>query len=191
MFRRIQIAPAVSSAMCAGGHRHDRAGAAAGAGRARRSRGDAIRWRPSKPHFPPRRRTSSSCSWRAGRARSICSIPSPSCRSGTASRCRASMTKDLRLAFTKPTAAVLASPRKFKPYGQMRHGVLRLHSAHRVVRRRYLPGALDVHATRSIIIPGQLLLFRRQHAGRPSDDGRLGRCTGSAANRRTCPASWC
>ncbi len=28
------------------------------------------------------------------------------------------MTKDLRLAFIKPTAAVLASPRKFKPYGQ-------------------------------------------------------------------------
>src|SRR5678816_1971205 len=29
-----------------------------------------------------------------------------------------SMTKDLRLAFTKPNAAVLASPRTFKPQGQ-------------------------------------------------------------------------
>ena len=29
-----------------------------------------------------------------------------------------SMTKDLKLAFIKPTAAVLASPRKFTPYGQ-------------------------------------------------------------------------
>ena len=28
------------------------------------------------------------------------------------------MTKDLRLAFTKPNAAVLASPRTFQPYGQ-------------------------------------------------------------------------
>ncbi len=28
------------------------------------------------------------------------------------------MTKDLKLAFIKPTAAVLASPRKFKPYGK-------------------------------------------------------------------------
>ena len=28
------------------------------------------------------------------------------------------MTKDLKLAFIKPTAAVLASPRKFTPYGQ-------------------------------------------------------------------------
>ena len=31
-----------------------------------------------------------------------------------------SMTKDLKLAFIKPTAAVLASPREFKPYGQCR-----------------------------------------------------------------------
>src|ERR1035438_9266765 len=30
----------------------------------------------------------------------------------------AEMTKDLRLAFTKPNAAVLASPRTFQPYGQ-------------------------------------------------------------------------
>ena len=40
------------------------------------------------------------------------------------------MTKDLKLAFIKPTAAVLASPREFKPYGQCGMRVLRLSAAH-------------------------------------------------------------
>ena len=41
-----------------------------------------------------------------------------------------SMTKDLKLAFIKPTAAVLASPREFKPYGQSRDGFLGLPAAY-------------------------------------------------------------
>ncbi len=68
-------------------HRHHRAGAAAGARRPRRRASSRTPWRRANRTSPPRPRTSSSCSWRAAPARSISSTPSPSCRSGTASRC--------------------------------------------------------------------------------------------------------
>jgi hypothetical protein len=44
--------------------------------------------------------------------------PKPELRKWHGKPLPAEMTKDLRLAFTKPDAAVLASPRTFKPYGQ-------------------------------------------------------------------------
>ena len=80
-----------------------------------------------------------------------------------------SMTKDLKLAFIKPTAAVLASPREFKQYGQcgMEFSDYLPHIAH--LRRRHLPGALDAHATRSIIIPGSCCCSRdHMQFGRPT-----------------------
>ena len=97
-----------------------------------------------------------------------------------------SLTKDLKLAFIKPTAAVLASPRMFKPYGQCGMEILRLAAAPRRLRRRHLPGALHVHATRSIIILGNCCCSPVPC----SPGGRRwarGLSTGWAASRRICP----
>lgn len=79
-----------------------------------------------------------------------------------------SMTKDLRLAFIKPTAAVLASPRKFTPHGQSG-----------IEFSDYIPNiascADDICLVRSMVTdafnhhPGQLLLFTgSQQFGRPT-----------------------
>jgi hypothetical protein len=78
------------------------------------------------------------------------------------------MTKDLRLAFIKPTAAVLASPRKFTPHGQSG-----------IEFSDYIPNiascADDICLVRSMVTdafnhhPGQLLLFTgSQQFGRPT-----------------------
>jgi Protein of unknown function (DUF1501) len=80
----------------------------------------------------------------------------------------ASLTKDLQLAFIKPTAAVLASPRKFTPQGQSG-----------MVLSDYLPHlsevADDICLVRSMHTdafnhhPGQLLLFSgTTQVGRPT-----------------------
>jgi hypothetical protein len=79
-----------------------------------------------------------------------------------------SMTKDLRLAFIKPTAAVLASPRKFTPHGKSG-----------IEFSDYIPNiascADDICLVRSMVTdafnhhPGQLLLFTgSQQFGRPT-----------------------
>ena len=181
--------PAFLSENAGGGHRHDRAGGAAAGGRGDGAGRQSAR-APEAAFRRPRRRTSSSCSWRAARARWICSIPSRSCRSGTASRCRPSMTKDLRLAFTKPTAAVLASPRDVQAVRPERHRVLDYIPHIGFVRRRHLPGALHVH--RRVQSPSRPVAAVQRH--RCSSAVRRwapGCCTASAANRRICPASWC
>src|SRR5690242_6497388 len=78
------------------------------------------------------------------------------------------MTKDLRLAFTKPNAAVLASPRTFQPYGESG-----------IEFSDYIPNigscADDLCLVRSMYTdafnhhPGQLLLFGGSiQAGRPT-----------------------
>ena len=78
------------------------------------------------------------------------------------------MTKDLRLAFIKPTAAVLASPRTFTPHGQSG-----------IEFSDYIPNiascADDICLVRSMVTdafnhhPGQLLLFTgSQQFGRPT-----------------------
>jgi hypothetical protein len=78
------------------------------------------------------------------------------------------MTKDLRLAFIKPTAAVLASPRTFTPHGQSG-----------IEFSDYIPHiascADDICMVRSMVTdafnhhPGQLLLFTgSQQFGRPT-----------------------
>lgn len=79
-----------------------------------------------------------------------------------------SMTKNLRLAFIKPTAAVLASPRKFTPHGKSG-----------IEFSDYIPNiascADDICLVRSMVTdafnhhPGQLLLFTgSQQFGRPT-----------------------
>ena len=83
-----------------------------------------------------------------------------------------SMTKDLKLAFIKPTAAVLASPREFKPYGQSGM-VFRITC--RIPRRWAMTFAWSGPCIpmRSIIIRDNCCCSRVP-AVRASDYGRLG-----------------
>ena len=79
-----------------------------------------------------------------------------------------SMTKDLRLAFIKPNAAVLASPRVFTPHGKsgIEFSDYLPHMGR--LRRRHVPGALDVHGAFNHH-PGQLMLFGGSiQVGRPT-----------------------
>ncbi len=149
-----------------------------------------ILWLPRRRTSRPRRRTSSSCFMEGAPSQLDLFDPKPELEKWHGKPLPASMTNHLKLAFIKPNAAVLASPRVFKPAGQSGARVLRFHSAHRVLRRRHLPGPLHVHG-------------RVQSSSRPiaADDAAARRSggrrwahgcsTGSAANRRICRASWC
>ncbi len=79
-----------------------------------------------------------------------------------------SMTKDLKLAFIKPTASVLASPRKFQKYGQcgMEFSDLLPHTAQQADS---LCMIRSMHSEAFNHHPGQLLLFSgHMIGGRPS-----------------------
>ena len=98
------------------------------------------------------------------------------------------MTKDLQLAFIKPTAAGPGQSARFQAVRPVRHGVLRLAAAHRA------PCADDICLVRSMHTdafnhhPGQLLLIQRlaRSSGRPTH-GRLGRPTGSGSESQNLP----
>jgi hypothetical protein len=94
--------------------------------------------------------------------------PKPALKKYSGQSLPPSMTKDLRLAFIKPTAAVMASPRTFKPYGKSG-----------IEFSDYIPNiascADDICLVRSMVTdafnhhPGQLLLFTgSQQFGRPT-----------------------
>ncbi len=94
------------------------------------------------------------------------------------------------LAFIKPNAAVLASPRTFTPYGQcgMEFSDYIPHIGS--CADDHLPGALHVH--RRLQPPSRpVAALRRQHSGWAARPWARGCSTGSAASRRTCPASSC
>ena len=118
-----------------------------------------------------RPKTSSSCSWRADPASSICSIPNPHSPSGTASRCRNPCARTCSFAFIKPTAKVWASQRPFASIRPVGHGVFRLAAAPRLLRGRSLHGPLHVQRRSSIIIRASLLLLCGSPAGRTAVDG--------------------
>jgi len=73
---------------------------------------------PKKPHFAPKARNVIFMFMEGGPSQIDLFDPKPELEKWSGKPLPPSMTKDLRLAFTKPDAAVLASPRKFKPYGQ-------------------------------------------------------------------------
>ncbi len=94
--------------------------------------------------------------------------PKPALKKYSGQSLPPSMTKDLRLAFIKPTAAVLASPRKFTPHGQSG-----------IEFSDFIPHiascADDICLVRGMVTdafnhhPGQLLLFTgSQQFGRPT-----------------------
>ncbi|MBL8177132.1 MAG: DUF1501 domain-containing protein [Bryobacterales bacterium] len=73
---------------------------------------------PKKPHFPAKAKNVIFMFMEGGPSQMDLFDPKPALQKWHGQPLPPSMTKGLQLAFIKPTAAVLASPRKFQPYGQ-------------------------------------------------------------------------
>jgi uncharacterized protein (DUF1501 family) len=123
---------------------------------------------PRKPHFPGKAKSVIFLFMEGGPSQMDLFDPKPELHKWHGKSLPASMTKDLKLAFIKPTAAVLASPREFQQYGQSG-----------MVFSDYLPHiskvADDVCMVRSMCTdafnhhPGQSLLFTGSvQPGRPT-----------------------
>ncbi|HWB99613.1 MAG TPA: DUF1501 domain-containing protein [Bryobacteraceae bacterium] len=123
---------------------------------------------PKKPHFPAKAKNIIVMFMEGGPSQLDLFDPKPELRKWDGKPLPASMTKNLRLAFTKPTAAVLASPRTFTPHGEcgMELSDFIPHTASCaddicLVRSMYTD-AFNHH-------PGQLLLFSGSiQVGRPT-----------------------
>ena len=113
---------------------------------------------PKPPHFPPKAKNVIFMFMEGGPSQMDLFDPKPALQKWSGKPLPPSMTKGLRLAFTKPNAAVLASPRTFQPYGQSG-----------IEFSDYIPHigscADDICLVRSMFTdafnhhPGQLLLF--------------------------------
>src|ERR1051326_1963202 len=73
---------------------------------------------PKPPHFPPKAKNVIFMFMEGGPSQMDLFDPKPALQKWSGKPLPPSMTKGLRLAFTKPNAAVLASPRTFTPYGK-------------------------------------------------------------------------
>ena len=73
---------------------------------------------PRKPHFPPKAKNVIFMFMEGGPSQIDLFDPKPELQKWHGKPLPPELTKDLRLAFTKPNAAVLASPRVFTPHGQ-------------------------------------------------------------------------
>jgi len=123
---------------------------------------------PKKPHFAPKAKNVIFMFMEGGPSQLDLFDPKPELEKWSGKALPAEMTKDLRLAFTKPNAAVLASPRKFQPYG--RSGIEFSDYIPHIASR-----ADDLCLVRSMFTdafnhhPGQLLLFGGSiQVGRPT-----------------------
>ncbi len=123
---------------------------------------------PKKPHFPAKAKNVIFMFMEGGPSQLDLFDPKPALQKWSGHPLPAEMTKDLRLAFTKPNAAVLASPRTFQPYGKSG-----------IEFSDYIPDiggcADDLCLVRSMYTdafnhhPGQLLLFGGSiQVGRPT-----------------------
>ena len=123
---------------------------------------------PKPPHFPAKAKNIIFMFMEGGPSQIDLFDPKPELEKWSGKPLPPSMTKDLRLAFTKPNAAVLASPRTFQKYGQSG-----------IEFSDYIPNigscADDLCLVRSMYTdafnhhPGQLLLFGGSiQVGRPT-----------------------
>jgi hypothetical protein len=123
---------------------------------------------PKAPHFAPHAKNVICLFMEGAPSQMDLFDPKPALQKYSGQSLPPSMTKDLRLAFIKPTAAVLASPRKFTPHGQSG-----------IEFSDYIPNiascADDICLVRGMVTdafnhhPGQLLLFTgSQQFGRPT-----------------------
>ena len=123
---------------------------------------------PRKTHFPGKAKNVIFLFMEGAPSQMDLFDPKPALRKWHGQSLPPSLTKELKLAFIKPTAAVLASPREFKPYGQsgMELSDIIPHTAACaddicLVRSMY-SDAFNHH-------PGQLMLFSGSiQAGRPT-----------------------
>ena len=92
-----------------------------------------------------RPRTSSSCSWKAARARWISSTPSPELQKMHGQTLPESLTKQTAARLHQAERRGAGQPARVQAARPERHRALRLHPQHRLLRRRHLPGPLDVH----------------------------------------------
>jgi hypothetical protein len=123
---------------------------------------------PKKPHFPAKAKNVIFMFMEGGPSQIDLFDPKPGLQKWSGQPLPAEMTKNLRLAFTKPNAAVLASPRTFQPHGNSG-----------IEFSDYIPNiascADDLCLVRSMHTdafnhhPGQLLLFGGSiQVGRPT-----------------------
>ncbi len=123
---------------------------------------------PKKPHFPAKAKNVIFMFMEGGPSQLDLFDPKPELQKWSGKPLPAEMTKNLRLAFTKPNAAVLASPRTFTKHGQSG-----------IEFSDYIPNiascADDLCLVRSMYTdafnhhPGQLLLFGGSiQVGRPT-----------------------
>jgi hypothetical protein len=123
---------------------------------------------PKAPHFAPHAKNVICLFMEGAPSQMDLFDPKPALQKYSGQSLPPSMTKDLRLAFIKPTAAVLASPRIFTPHGQSG-----------IEFSDYIPHiascADDICLVRGMVTdafnhhPGQLLLFTgSQQFGRPT-----------------------
>ena len=123
---------------------------------------------PKQPHFAPKAKNVIFLFMEGGPSQMDLFDPKPALKKWHGKPLPPEMTKDLKLAFIKPTAAVLASPREFKQFGQSG-----------MAFSDYLPHtsqvADDLCMVRSVHTdafnhhPGQLLLFTgSMQFGRPT-----------------------
>ncbi|HUS07617.1 MAG TPA: DUF1501 domain-containing protein, partial [Bryobacteraceae bacterium] len=73
---------------------------------------------PRKPHFPAKAKNVIFLFMEGAPSQMDLFDPKPALKKWHGQPLPPSMTKDLKLAFIKPTASILGSPREFKPYGQ-------------------------------------------------------------------------
>jgi len=123
---------------------------------------------PKPPHFPAKAKNVIFMFMEGGPSQMDLFDPKPGLAKWNGKPLPPDMTKDLRLAFTKPNAAVLASPRTFKPFGKSG-----------IEFSDYIPNigscADDLCLVRSMFTdafnhhPGQLMLFGGSiQGGRPT-----------------------
>ena len=145
---------------------------------------------PKKPHFAPKAKNVIFLFMEGGPSQMDLFDPKPELQKWHGKPLPASMTKDLKLAFIKPTAAVLGSPREFKQYGQsgMEFSDYLPHMSHG--GGRHLHGAVDVHR-RVQPSSGPVVAVHRDRCSSGGRRWARGRCTGSGASRRTCRALRC
>lgn len=123
---------------------------------------------PREPHFPAKAKNVIFLFQEGAPSQMDLFDPKPALQKWHGKPLPPSMTKDLKLAFIKPTAAVLASPRKFQKYGQcgMEFSDVLPHTA------QHADSLCMVRSMRSDAFnhhPGQLLLFSgHMIGGRPS-----------------------
>lgn len=123
---------------------------------------------PRKPHFAPKAKNVIFLFQEGAPSQMDLFDPKPALQKWHGKPLPPSMTKDMKLAFIKPTASVLASPRKFAKYGQsgMEFSDLLPHTAQHADSMCMI---LSMHSEAFNHHPGQLLLFSgHMIGGRPS-----------------------